>query len=140
MAFVLIIRCLLFRGMAFSDSTHCFFGFGAIFFVSGTSTKSPPIYFCHIRKKGMQQCWVYIIRNQEGFLSIKFSSGIKASLSDLMQGRDSILYLRPFLIPFDALAHKHLLDNLSGETIRQFIRKNRQITKIYIRALLKKIL
>ncbi|WP_139265152.1 hypothetical protein [Bacteroides ihuae] len=53
-----------------------------------------------------------------------------------MGKREEILYLRPFLIPFDALAHKHLLDDLSEETIQRFIRKNKEETNAYIRNIL----
>lgn len=79
--------------------------------------------------------WVYVSKDSESNLRV----GLKASLAGA-QGRilsclkpsGEIVYLRPFKIPFDALAHKHILDDLSKETVLDWIKKHNQETQKWL--------
>mgnify|MGYP003168408207 CR=1 FL=1 len=63
--------------------------------------------------KMKKNCWVYILRNESGEITIGFEE------------------------PFDGLAHKHLLDSLSKDTINHLVRRNREQTEIYKEVFLK---
>ncbi len=73
--------------------------------------------------------WVYITEDSEGKITIGFSAEMNKTLFELSARGESLSYLNSFSIPFDALAHKHLLDDLSQKTIRKFIRNHREETK-----------
>ena len=62
--------------------------------------------------------WVYITEESDAGMTIGFSAEM-----DKM--------LRSFPVPFDALAYKHLLEDLSLKTIRRFIRSHQAETKQY---------
>lgn len=51
---------------------------------------------------------------------------------ELVRGHNDIVYIRSFSQPFDAVAHKHLLDFLSEETINDLIKKNKINTHLYL--------
>ena len=70
-------------------------------------------------------CWVYILRNESGEITIGFSIDMDEKFTE------KLYYLRPFEEPFDGLAHKHLLDSLSKDTINHLVRRNREQTETY---------
>ena len=73
--------------------------------------------------------WVYITEDGKAGISIGFSAEIDKNILEFSSSGKSLLYLRSFSTPFDALAHKHLLEDLSSKTIRIFIRNHREETK-----------
>ncbi len=77
------------------------------------------------------QYWVYISEKESNGMTIGFSENIGALLGSLPVQQAYVVYLRPFDVAFDALAHKHLLDSLSKATCRNIIRQNREQTKRY---------
>lgn len=78
-------------------------------------------------KTGMY--WVYITEDSESGITIGFSTEMDKTLFELSMRGATLSYLCPFSIPFDALAHKHLLEDLSPRTIRRFMRSHREETK-----------
>ena len=80
-------------------------------------------------KTGMY--WVYITEDRESGITIGFSTETEMdkTLFELSRRGATLSYLRSFSIPFDALAHKHLLEDLSPVTIRRFMRSHREETK-----------
>ena len=64
-----------------------------------------------------QLCWVYIIEDGRRHITIGISEDIESKIRRLING-EKLTYLRHFLQPFDALAHKHLLEDLSAESVR----------------------
>ena len=78
-----------------------------------------------------KNCWVYILRNESGEITIGFSLEMDETFTEIATRKEKLYYLRPFEEPFDGLAHKHLLDSLSQETISLLVRRNREQTEIY---------
>ena len=81
--------------------------------------------------KMKKTCWVYILRNESGEITIGFSIGMDEKFTEISMRKEKLYYLRPFEEPFDGLAHKHLLDSLSKDTINLLVRRNRERTEIY---------
>lgn len=87
--------------------------------------------------KMKKTCWVYILRNESGEITIGFSLEMDEIFTEISMRKEKLYYLRPFEEPFDGLAHKHLLDSLSKETISLLVRRNREQTEIYKEVFLK---
>ena len=87
--------------------------------------------------KMKKNCWVYILRNETGDVIIGFSLEMDEIFTEIATRKEKLYYLRPFEKPFDGLAHKHLLDSLSKDTINFFVRRNRERTEIYKEVFLK---
>ena len=81
--------------------------------------------------KMKKNCWVYILKNKTGEITIGFSVDMDEKFTEISMRKEKLYYLRPFEEPFDGLAHKHLLDSLSKETINLLIQRNREQTEIY---------
>ena len=81
--------------------------------------------------KMKKNCWVYILRNETGEIIIGFSLEMDETFTEIATRKEKLYYLRPFEEPFDGLAHKHLLDSLSQETISLLVQRNRERTEIY---------
>ncbi|EGQ12275.1 hypothetical protein HMPREF9419_1895 [Prevotella nigrescens ATCC 33563] len=81
--------------------------------------------------KMKKNCWVYILRNESGEFIIGFSLEMDKKFTEIATRKEKLYYLRPFEEPFDGLAHKHLLDSLSQETISLLVQRNRERTEIY---------
>lgn len=81
--------------------------------------------------KMKKNCWVYILRNETGEFIIGFSLDMDKKFTEISMRKEKLYYLRPFEEPFDGLAHKHLLDSLSKDTINLLVRRNREQTEIY---------
>ena len=81
--------------------------------------------------KMKKTCWVYILRNESGEITIGFSIDMDEKFTEISMRKEKLYYLRPFEEPFDGLAHKHLLDSLSKDTINLLVRRNRERTEIY---------
>lgn len=75
--------------------------------------------------------WVYIVENERGEIAIGFSVEMSKTLTEISIRKEKISYLRPFGEPFDGLAHKHLLDSLSQDTVRYLVRRNWEQTEVY---------
>ena len=78
-----------------------------------------------------KNCWVYILRNESGEITIGFSFDMDEKFTEIATRKEKLSYLRPFEEPFDGLAHKHLLDSLSKDTINLLVQRNRDQTEIY---------
>lgn len=78
-----------------------------------------------------KNCWVYILRNESGEFIIGFSLDMDEKFTEISMRKEKLYYLRPFEEPFDGLAHKHLLDSLSQDTINLLVQRNREQTEIY---------
>ena len=87
--------------------------------------------------KMKKNCWVYILRNETGEIIIGFSVEMDETFTEIATRKERLYYLRPFEEPFDGLAHKHLLDSLSQETISLLVQRNREQTEIYKEVFLK---
>ena len=81
--------------------------------------------------KMKKNCWVYILRNESGEITIGFSVDMDEKFTEISTRKEKLYYLRPFEEPFDGLAHKHLLDSLSKDTINLLVRRNWEQTEIY---------
>ena len=81
--------------------------------------------------KMKKNCWVYILRNESGEITIGFSVDMDEKFTEISMRKEKLYYLRPFEEPFDGLAHKHLLDSLSKDTINFLVQRNRERTEIY---------
>ena len=81
--------------------------------------------------KMKKTCWVYILRNESGEITIGFSIDMDEKFTEISMRKEKLYYLRPFEEPFDGLAHKHLLDSLSKDTINLLVQRNRERTEIY---------
>lgn len=80
--------------------------------------------------------WVYIYEEEKDDLKIGLSVAIHNLISNLLP-TVRIVYLRPFNLPFDAIAHKHLLDDLSKESVLRWIDKHKDETKRWLNLSLK---
>ena len=87
--------------------------------------------------KMKKNCWVYILRNETGEIIIGFSLEMDEKFTEISMRKEKLYYLRPFEKPFDGLAHKHLLDSLSKDTINFLVQRNREQTEIYKEVFLK---
>ena len=87
--------------------------------------------------KMKKNCWVYILRNETGDITIGFSVDMDEKFTEIATRKEKLYYLRPFEKPFDGLAHKHLLDSLSKDTINLLVQRNREQTEIYKEVFLK---
>lgn len=76
-------------------------------------------------------CWVYIVKNEQDEIIIGFSLEMDKKFIEISTRKGKLSYLRPFEEPFDGLAHKHLLDSLSKDTINHLVRRNWEQTEIY---------
>ena len=81
--------------------------------------------------KMKKTCWVYIVKNEQDEIIIGFSFEMDKKFTEISMRKEKLYYLRPFEEPFDGLAHKHLLDSLSKDTINLLVRRNRERTEIY---------
>jgi len=81
--------------------------------------------------KMKKTCWVYIVKNEQDEIIIGFSLEMDETFTEIATRKEKLYYLRPFEEPFDGLAHKHLLDSLSKDTINLLVRRNREQTEIY---------
>ena len=84
-----------------------------------------------------KNCWVYILRNETGEFIIGFSLEMDEIFTEIATRKEKLYHLRPFEKPFDGLAHKHLLDSLSKDTINFLVQRNREQTEIYKEVFLK---
>ena len=75
--------------------------------------------------------WVYIVKNEQDEIIIGFSLEMDKKFTEISMRKEKLYYLRPFEEPFDGLAHKHLLDSLSKDTINLLVQRNREQTEIY---------
>lgn len=75
--------------------------------------------------------WVYIYEYIKGDYKIALSTSDDVFTS-IKQLNLSIVYLCPFKIVFDALAHKNLLDSLSTKTVLDWIDKHSEETKAWL--------
>lgn len=79
--------------------------------------------------------WVYICKDRRDDLVIRISPDAGRFISVAGRSGENICYVRPFGIPFDALAHKHLLGDLSFRTLTETIKKYEPQTLIWLRTL-----
>jgi hypothetical protein len=83
---------------------------------------------CFIKDAKMQYYWAYITRDEEDNLTACLSPRpVVRQATDRSGGR--IVYLRPFVLPIDAIAHKHLLSDLSHSSLCRLIRHQRDFTE-----------
>ena len=78
--------------------------------------------------------WVYIFKDKNSDLTICLTT----SSDEIFLNRQvnvPIIYLCPFEVAFDALAHKHLLDSLSKESVLKWIDKHKEETKAWLKIL-----
>ena len=75
--------------------------------------------------------WVYIYKDIKDDFVVGLSPIIDNSKSNLLASLQ-VVYLRPFKIIFDAIAHKHLLDSLSTRTVSEWIDKHKKETKTWL--------
>lgn len=80
--------------------------------------------------------WIYIYKDENSDLKIGLAATDELLISGLLQNV-RIVYLRPFEIPFNAIAHKHLLVSLSKESVLYWIDKHEEETKIWLKTLTK---
>lgn len=78
--------------------------------------------------------WMYIYKDKNSDLKTGISSTEYILKSGMLQSVQ-VVYLHPSEIPFDAIAHKHLLDTLSKKSVTDWIEKHREVTKIWLKAL-----
>ena len=75
--------------------------------------------------------WVYIFEDNQGILKTGLSSGFGESRSGIKED-ENIVYMHPFGKPFDAAAHKILLEFLSLESIQFIINKQKAKTNLFL--------
>lgn len=80
--------------------------------------------------------WVYISEYANGELSTGITSEIDNIISSILLRGCDVVYLHPFNSPFDALAHKHLIDDLSKRTVKAMIKRERIQTKVRLKTIL----
>lgn len=78
--------------------------------------------------------WIYIYKDKNGDLKTGISSTEHILKSTLLKSVE-VVYLRPFEIPFDAVAHKHLLGTLSKKSVLDWIDKHKEETKMWLNVL-----
>lgn len=89
------------------------------------------MFVLKVKKVKQMKLWVYIYEDEKGCLKIALSTPV-GNIKLNRQSNMSIVYLRPFEIPFDAIAHKHLLDNLSKESVLDWIYKHKEKTEVWL--------
>ncbi len=82
-----------------------------------------------------KNCWVYIVKNEKGDIVIGFSVDMDKKFTEISMRKERLFYLHPFEKPFDGLAHKHLLDSLSEDTISHIVQHHHEQTETYKHAL-----
>ena len=89
--------------------------------------------YIYIRVKIVKRLklWICIYEDEKDSLRIALKTSDGNNLSNL-QLNAPIVYLRPFEIYFDAIAHKHLLDDLSKKYVSDWIDKRKEETKIWL--------
>ena len=80
-----------------------------------------------ITKDEFMNYWVYIIEVARSVYRIGLTTEL-SSLLVLLKPAERMVYVRSFRVPFDAAAHKHLLDDLSLPTVRRIINRQKPIT------------
>ena len=75
--------------------------------------------------------WVYILKDEKGVLETGLSADFGKNLSIVKEER-SVVYMHPFGKPFDAAAHKILLEFLSLESIQLIITKHEEKTNLFL--------
>ena len=75
--------------------------------------------------------WVYIYEDESSNLTIGITATMNMVTSKLKL-KELIVYLRPFELPFDALAQKHLLGDISKESLLYWIEKHKEATKKWL--------
>lgn len=75
--------------------------------------------------------WVYIYGYDKGHLKIGLSATVD-NMASILLSKVCIFYLRGFEKPFDAIAHKHLLDDLSKESVLSYINKHKHQTEAWL--------
>lgn len=71
--------------------------------------------------------WVFIVKDGQGALRTGLTVDFGLNFSTMGQ-EIQVVYLRPFAIPFDAVAHKHLIDDLSLESVENLINRHKHDT------------
>ena len=71
--------------------------------------------------------WVFIVKDGQGALRTGLTVDFELNFSTMEQ-ENQVVYLRAFAIPFDAVAHKHLIDDLSPETVAHLINRHKRDT------------
>lgn len=77
--------------------------------------------------------WVYIYEDGKDGLRIVISANIDSIVN--LKPKGQVVYLCPFEIPFDALAHKHLLEDLSKESVLKWINKHKGETNVWLKVI-----
>ncbi len=80
--------------------------------------------------------WVYISEDANGGLSTRITSEIDNIMFCVLVSGCDVVYLHPFNSPFDALAHKHLIDDLSRRTVKDMIKREKIQTKMRLKMIL----
>lgn len=75
--------------------------------------------------------WVYIFMDKKDDFVIGLTPISDNSESNFLVNLQ-VIYLRPFKIVFDAIAHKHLLDSLSKKTVSEWIDKHKKETHTWL--------
>ena len=78
--------------------------------------------------------WVYIYEDEKDDFVIGLSA-VADNLSSIILQNVRFVYLCPFQIPFEALAHKHLLDSLSKVSVLKRIHKHTEETEKWLKLL-----
>ena len=78
--------------------------------------------------------WVYIYEDKKDDFKIGLST-INDNLTSINVQKLRFVYLRPFIVPFDAIAHKHLLDDISKESVLKLIDKYKVETRKWLKLL-----
>lgn len=76
--------------------------------------------------------WVYIYEDKKDHFKIGLSTATD-NLTSINEQKLRFVYLRPFIIPFDAIAHKHLLDDISRESVLKLIDKYNVETRKWLK-------
>ena len=83
------------------------------------------------KMKKLMLHWVYIYEDEQGILKIGMSADLGKSMADLRED-EHVVYVHPFRKPFDAAAHKILLEYLSQESIQLLIKKQKEKTEVFL--------
>jgi hypothetical protein len=76
--------------------------------------------------------WVYLLKDERGNFTTCLSSYLKRAFS-LIECKGTIVYLRPFAAPMDAVAHKHLLDDLSYDSLHRLVVRYKTQTEVLLK-------
>lgn len=75
--------------------------------------------------------WVYIYEYNKGCLKTALATSVENIIAS-RQIAIKIVYLRPFELPFDAIAHKYLLDYLSKDSVMNWFNNHKEETKKWL--------